>query len=174
MKPSSQPLLSGLIIAGILLSMLIFSTAVFAAKVTVDPESWGSEEGKACVDCHSKSSAGLTHQWKNSAHAQENVNCLDCHKAYEDDADAIEHEGSVIATIVSPKDCGRCHETEFKQQKGSVHSKALDIIENRMPALSDHFGSPSINDAGCAKCHGSRVVVRGDGTLDPATCPTRD
>ncbi|MCP4074975.1 MAG: hypothetical protein GY744_02165 [Gammaproteobacteria bacterium] len=167
MKPYLQTSFSVLI----LLITLLSSTSVLAAKVTVDSSSWGSDEGKACVDCHSKSSAGLTHQWKNSAHAVANVNCLDCHQAYEEDVDAIEHEGSIIATIVSPKDCGRCHTQEFKQQKGSVHTRALTIIKNRMPALSEHFGSPSINDAGCAKCHGSEVKVRGDGTLDPASWP---
>ncbi len=171
MKFSRKNLVPHLITIGGLLLMLLFGTTVSAAKVTLDSDSWGIEEGKACIDCHSKSSAGLTHQWKNSAHAQANVNCLDCHQAHEDDSDAIEHEGSVIATIVSPKDCGRCHETELKQQQGSVHTKAVSIIENRMPILSQHFGSPSINDAGCAKCHGSKVEVRGDGTLDPATWP---
>ncbi len=171
MRPSLPSSYTPLVIAGGILSVLLFSTQVLAAKVTLDSDSWGLEEGKACIDCHSKASAGLTHQWKNSAHAQANVNCLDCHQAHEDDVDAIEHEGSVIATIVSPRDCGRCHETEFKQQKGSVHAQAVSIIKNRMPALSEHFGSPSINDAGCAKCHGSKVVVRGDGTLDPATWP---
>lgn len=171
MKLSPWTLFPVLLGTGNLIMAIFFSTAAFAAKVTLDPASWGLEEGKRCIECHSKSSAGLAGQWKKSAHAQANVNCLDCHQAYEDDADAIEHEGSVIATIVSPKDCGRCHETEFKQQQGSVHTKALSIIKNRMPALSEHFGSPSINDAGCAKCHGSKVIVRGDGTLDPATWP---
>ena len=151
--------------------MLFFSSTVMAAKVTLDPGSWGLKEGEPCIECHSKASAGLTHQWKNSAHAEANVNCLDCHQAHEDDPDAKEHEGSVIATIVSPKDCGRCHEVEAEQMRGSVHTKAVSIIENRMPALSEHFGSPSINDAGCAKCHGSVVKVRGDGTLDPSTWP---
>ena len=152
-------------------AFLLLGQPAIAAKVTLDSSSWGLEEGKACVDCHSKSSSGLTHQWKNSAHAQANVNCLDCHQAYEDDADAMEHEGSVIATIVSPKDCGRCHTQEFKQQKGSVHTKAVSLIKNRMPIMAEYFGSLSINDAGCAKCHGSEVKVRGDGTLDPSTWP---
>lgn len=160
-----------LLFYGALLITLFFSMLARADKVALEPSGWGLEEGKACVDCHSKSSAGLTQQWKKSAHAQANVNCLDCHQAHEDDVDAIEHEGSVIATIVSPKDCGRCHETELKQQQGSVHTKAISVIKNRMPALSEHFGSPTINDAGCAKCHGSEVLVRGDGTLDPATWP---
>jgi len=152
-------------------SLLLFSSYAVAAKVTLEASNWGLKEGEACISCHTKSSAGLTHQWKNSAHAKASVNCLDCHQAYEEDADAMEHEGSIIATIVSPKDCGRCHTTEFKQQTGSVHAKAVDIIKNRMPALAEHFGSPSINDAGCAKCHGSEVIVKGDGTLDPTTWP---
>ncbi len=92
MRRFQQSSYSTLLVIGGLLSSLLLSTAVLAAKVTLDPESWGSEEGKACVDCHSKSSAGLTHQWKNSAHAQAKVNCLDCHRAHEDDVDAIEHE----------------------------------------------------------------------------------
>ncbi|MEN8214154.1 MAG: cytochrome C552, partial [Pseudomonadota bacterium] len=116
MKPSRQFSFHTLMIIGILLpTLLLLNTSALAAKVTLGPESWGHEEGKACIDCHSKSSAGLTHQWKQSAHAEANVNCMDCHQAYEDDVDAMEHEGSVIATIVSPKDCGRCHETEFKE-----------------------------------------------------------
>ncbi len=157
----------------VLVSLLFFSlsTVVIAEKVTLDPSSWGLEEGQSCVDCHSKSSAGLTHQWKNSAHAQANVNCLDCHQAYEDDDDAIEHEGNVISVIVSPKDCGRCHETEYKQQKGSVHVKAVSVLNNKMPLLSKHFGSELGHNVGCAKCHGSEVKVRGDGTLDPMTWP---
>jgi hydroxylamine dehydrogenase len=171
MRSSQQCSFTSLIFIGSILLTLVCNSSALAAKVTLESDSWGAEEGKACVDCHSKSSSGLTHQWKNSAHAQAGVNCFDCHQAYEDDVDAMEHEGSVIATIVSPKDCGRCHETELKQQQGSVHAKAVSIIGNRMPALSEHFGSPSINDAGCAKCHGSEVLVRGDGTLDSAIWP---
>ncbi|MCP3663931.1 MAG: hypothetical protein GY696_15815 [Gammaproteobacteria bacterium] len=151
--------------------LLLPLNSAIAAKVTLDSESWGLEEGKACVECHRKSSAGLAHQWQNSAHARENVNCLDCHQAYEDDADSIEHEGSIIATIVSPKDCGRCHDIEYKQQQGSVHAKAISVLKNRMPMLAQHFSGNAGDIAGCQKCHGSVVKVRGDGSLDPATWP---
>jgi len=153
------------------ISILLVTSNVQAAKVALDPSAWGLEEGKSCIDCHSKSSSGLTHQWKNSAHAQANVNCLDCHQAYEDDEDAMEHEGHIIATIVSPKDCGRCHETEYNEQKGSTHVKAISILNNKMPKLSQHFGADAAHVSGCAKCHGSEVKVRGDGTLDPETWP---
>jgi hypothetical protein len=106
-----------------------------------------------------------------SAHAEAGVNCLDCHKASVDDVDAITHEGQVIATIVSPLDCSRCHTVEYEQQKGSVHSEAFRIIESRLPALAGHVAGDAIVAAGCDQCHGSKVNVRGDGTLDPSTWP---
>jgi len=153
------------------LFFLLASAPALSAKVTLSPDNWGLEEGAACVDCHKKSSPGLAHQWQDSAHAQANVNCLDCHLADSVDDDAMEHEGSIIATIVSPKDCGRCHETEFKESEGSVHSKALMLIKNRMPALADNITGKEMIAAGCAQCHGSKVEVKGDGTLDSDTWP---
>ncbi|MEW8330797.1 MAG: multiheme c-type cytochrome [Candidatus Thiodiazotropha sp.] len=144
---------------------------LFAAKVSIDPGEWGDPMGEECVSCHEKSSSGLTRQWRKSAHAEAGVNCLDCHKASVDDNDAITHEGQVIATIVSPLDCSRCHTVEYEQQKGSVHSEAVSIIENRLPALAGHVGGDAIVAAGCDQCHGSRVVIRGDGSLDPRSWP---
>ncbi|MEW8505118.1 MAG: multiheme c-type cytochrome [Candidatus Thiodiazotropha sp.] len=146
-------------------------THLNAAKVTVDPSQWGDPQGEECISCHQKSSSGLTRQWRNSAHAEAGVNCLDCHKASVDDSDAITHEGQVIATIVSPLDCSRCHSVEYEQQKGSVHSEAVSIIENRLPALAGHVGGDAIVAAGCDQCHGSRVVIRGDGSMDPRSWP---
>ncbi|MEN8180001.1 MAG: multiheme c-type cytochrome [Pseudomonadota bacterium] len=146
-------------------------TESLADKVTLDASNWGLEEGKECISCHKKASAGLTHEWESSAHANAGVNCLDCHLADEVENDAIEHEGNIIATIVSPKDCGRCHTKEFKETEGSVHSKALSLIKNRMPALADNLSGREMIAAGCAQCHGSQVEVRGDGTLTPETWP---
>ena len=144
-----------------------------ADKVTLEPSNWGKEEGEACIDCHRKSSAGLLAQWEQSAHAEAKVNCFDCHQADPSDDDAIEHEGSIISTIVSPKDCARCHETEFRQQQGSVHASTLSLIARKMPALGENLGGGAVLAAGCAGCHGSRVEVRGDGTLSPDSWPTR-
>ena len=143
----------------------------FAEKVRLDPSNWGDPAGEECVSCHSKSSAGLTEQWRQSQHAAAEVNCLDCHKADESDTDAITHEGAVIATIVSPKDCGKCHAAEYEQQKGSVHSEAASLIEDRLPALAGHVGGDAIIAAGCDQCHGSKVIAKADGTLDTATWP---
>lgn len=158
--------------AGILfVSAALVYGQVFAEKVTLDPSNWGHEAGADCVSCHTKASAGLADQWRDSAHATAGVNCMDCHRAEPTEIDAIEHEGAIIATIVSPQDCGRCHTKEFEEQQGSVHAEAFAIIEDRLPALAENIGGPSMRAASCDQCHGSRVKVRGDGTLDSATWP---
>ncbi len=84
---------------------------------------------------------------------------MDCHKASVDDADAITHEGQTIATVVSPKDCGRCHTQEEEQQRGSVHAEAVAVIKERMPAMVTNLAGPAIEAAGCAQCHGSTVKL---------------
>lgn len=98
------------------------------------------------------------------------MNCLDCHQADIGDDDSITHEGVVIATVVSPKDCGRCHVSEYEQQKGSVHANAAETIKDRVAALQN-VGGPAIVAGGCDQCHGSTIKVNGDGTLDSATWP---
>jgi hypothetical protein len=149
----------------------VFAVVSHAEKVSLDPSNWGLEEGKDCISCHQKASAGLTHEWETSAHAVAGVNCLDCHLADQMDQDAIEHEGSIIATIVSPKDCGRCHAKEYKETENSVHSKALSLLTNRLPELADNLAGKELITAGCTQCHGSQVQVGGDGTLSPETWP---
>ncbi|WP_342450132.1 multiheme c-type cytochrome [Thiorhodococcus minor] len=155
----------------VLLLGSFLSGPLWAEKVKLDSGQWGHQAGEDCVSCHSKSSAGLASQWRESAHAAAGVNCMDCHQADRTDVDAIEHEGQIIATIVSPKDCGRCHEKELAEQQGSVHAEAFAIIEDRLPALADNVGGPAMRAASCDQCHGSRVKVKGDGSLDAATWP---
>ena len=48
--------------------------------------------------------------------------CIDCHGADKGDADAFEHEGALIATLVTPKDCGVCHEKEAKEMTAEILS----------------------------------------------------
>ena len=160
-----------LMVLALPLLMLWSGTAALAAKVSVDPSQWGHEAGESCVSCHAKASAGITEQWRESAHHAAGVNCMDCHQAEREDADAREHEGYIIAAVVSPKDCGRCHAKEYEEQKGSVHAEAHAIIADRVPALAHQFTGAAMQATGCDQCHGSRVLVKGDGTLDPATWP---
>ena len=44
------------------------------------------------------------------------------------------------------------------------------LIQNRIPAL-ENLGGPAIVAGGCDQCHGSKVKVKGDGTLDAKTWP---
>ena len=162
------PSISSLVV---LLLLLCVNSSADAAKVKLDASNWGHPEGQGCVSCHDKASPGLARQWHQSAHKTAGVNCMDCHQADAAEPDAIEHEGQIVATIVSPKDCGRCHETEYQEQAGSVHAEAYAIIAERVPALAHNLTGPEMQVAGCDQCHGSEVKVRGDGTLDPATWP---
>ncbi|MBK1649667.1 multiheme c-type cytochrome [Rhabdochromatium marinum] len=155
----------------LVVAALMTATPAPAAKVTLDASEWGHPEGDNCISCHRKASPGLTEQWRQSAHHAAGVNCMDCHQADPADVDAMTHEGQVIATIVSPQDCGRCHQTEFEEQAGSVHAEAHVMIDARVPALAHQLTGAAMQAAGCDQCHGSRVKVRGDGTLDSATWP---
>lgn len=156
-----------------LLALLLLVTAppLLAAKVKLDRSNWGLEQGKECVNCHTKTSAGLVEQWQSSKHAEIGMNCLDCHQAEPSEPDAITHEGHAIVTIVSPKDCGRCHTVETEQNSSSVHANAVSLIEKRLPAMAGNLGGKAVIAAGCAQCHGSEVKVKGDGSLDPQTWP---
>lgn len=151
--------------------LLWLPALTLAEKVALEPTHWGLPAGQQCVSCHAKTSAGLTQQWRDSAHARAGVNCLDCHQAKPEDIDAVEHEGQLIATIVSPRDCGRCHGTEWKEQEGSVHANAVALMATRLPALANQVAGEAIIHAGCAQCHGAVVKFSPSAGLDADTWP---
>ena len=78
-----------------------------------DPRgAWGAKEGEACVACHAQQNVALVEEWRLGRHGQVGVNCHDCHRAERGDPDAFEHYGYTIAVLVTPKDCGRCHQKQ--------------------------------------------------------------
>ena len=79
---------------------------------------------KSCVECHQKSSPGIIDHWEGSTHAVKGVGCVECHQAEKGDADAFDHYGALIAVVVTPLDCGRCHKTETAEFMASHHAKA--------------------------------------------------
>lgn len=142
---------------------------------------------KACVDCHKQSSPGIVDHWMGSTHAAKGVSCVECHHANSDDADAFDHYGTTIATIVTPKDCGKCHKVESEEFMASHHAKAGNIlasldnflaetVEGSREPFNPHSPTPgrdfgmvngmaSVN-SGCKQCHGSLVALEGtDGSL---------
>ena len=116
-----------------------------------------------CMTCHKEKSLGLYNQWYKSEHAKHNVTCLDCHQAVQGEADAFMHEGALIATLVTPLDCGKCHEKEAKQVGDSYHAHAGEILDSIDAYLAHAAGGAPVAIAGCESCHGSKVII------DPAS-----
>jgi hydroxylamine dehydrogenase len=130
-----------------------------------------SKEGQACVDCHKDLSPSFVKEWQISSHARNGVDCYSCHKATNGDPDAMEHNGYTIAILVTPKDCGRCHEKEVAEMTGSHHAMAGDILNSLDNYLGEVLGGPEAVAVGCQQCHGSKVKVLADGTLDVNSWP---
>ncbi|MFO0756048.1 MAG: multiheme c-type cytochrome [Byssovorax sp.] len=86
------------------------------------------DNSKECVDCHAKSTAGIIEHWKGSTHARKGVGCVECHKAEQGDADAFSHYGALIATVVTPRDCARCHGEVAEEFARSHHAAAGNIL----------------------------------------------
>ena len=146
-----------------------------AARIAVPKNS------EACVDCHAKANPGIVEQWKGSEHARKGVACVECHLADPDDADGFRHYGELIATVVSPRDCGRCHAEIQKEFAGSHHAAGGNIlasldnylaetVEGARVPFAPHSPTPGlaiteVNGlasafSGCQQCHGSKVALR--------------
>lgn len=112
-----------------------------------------------CITCHKDQTPGIYQQWRGGVHAAHDVSCYDCHRAEKGDPDAFMHEGLLIATLVTPKDCGECHKKEAEEFLASHHAKAGQILGS-----SDNFlagavaGHPAVV-AGCESCHGNTVKI---------------
>ena len=123
-------------------------------------------ENKGCVDCHSQDGPALVMEWERSSHAAYGVGCIDCHKAEEGDVDGWEHEGTLVAALVTPLDCARCHAREYDEFSTSHHAKAGEILASLDNVLAEKAaGMPgNIADAvnGCWQCHGSIVRFERD------------
>ncbi len=143
-----------------------------------------SDESQACITCHKEKTPALYQQWGESKHYRGNVGCYECHKAEATDPDAFDHYTITIATIVSPKDCGKCHAREVVEFTSSHHAKAgriLGSLDNQLAEVVEgnhgfksggfHEGNSAAAVNGCWQCHGAEVKVLKGGKLDPATFP---
>ncbi|MBW1880920.1 MAG: hypothetical protein JRJ84_21405, partial [Deltaproteobacteria bacterium] len=112
-----------------------------------------------CMTCHKERSPGLYRQWYGSEHARHDVDCIDCHGAEAGEPDAFEHEGALIATLVTPLDCAECHPDETAQVDASHHATAGLILESADAYLAHAVGGQPAAIAGCESCHGTKVVI---------------
>ena len=143
-----------------------------------------SPQSKACAECHRKESPAIYQQWGASKHYRGNIGCYECHLALAGEPDAYEHYGQTISTIVTPKDCGRCHEQEVGEFNGSHHAKGgrilgsldnvlAEVVEGnrgfKTPGFTNGVSAAAVN--GCWQCHGGEVKLAPNGKPDPAIWP---
>lgn len=145
------------------------------------------QQAMACLKCHQTETPGMFADWARSRHANAGITCLDCHMAKEADGDvAAEHYKQYersdnvwgaakyrvpVASVVTPKDCSRCHPDEAKQYSVSKHANTLEIIWKIDPWLNFGLNSEVERTTGCLKCHGTVLKKGPDGKLEPATWP---
>ncbi|MFO0829387.1 MAG: multiheme c-type cytochrome [Phycisphaerales bacterium] len=168
--------------------VVIGIVASLAASTVAHGQLFGPREitpqSKACITCHREHSPALYQQWGSSKHFRANVACFECHGATKDEADAFEHYGQIIATLVTPKDCARCHSKQVEEFLASHHAKAgrilgsldntlAEVVEGNRGMKTAGFpdGLSASAVSGCWQCHGTEVKVLPGGKLDPATWP---
>ncbi len=141
----------------------------------------------ACIECHKVISPGIFGDWAASRHADANITCLDCHLAEAGDQDVAKNHFAVytrsdlpygeqkykvpVVTIVTPKDCSRCHPDEVIQYNRSKHANTLEILWKFDPWLVKGMTSENERKVGCYHCHGTVISIDEKGNLDPATWP---
>ena len=140
-----------------------------------------------CVECHTKETPGIVSHWTGSTHAEKGVACYECHEAKQGEADAFDHYGQLIATVVTPMDCSKCHPKESQQFQKSHHSSAGNIlasldnflaetVEGARMEFNPHSPTPGMDvasvrgmasaNSGCQQCHGGKVGLVGtDGSI---------
>ncbi len=159
------------IVAG--LSFLFLASLLLVAyqeskmkRVEKKEEAIVTSVNKGCVDCHSKDSPALVMEWKYSRHARVGIGCLECHGAKKEEIDAWLHEGEYISSLVTPRDCAKCHVKEYEQFSTSHHARAGEILASLDNVLAEKVAGTPTNKAdavnGCWQCHGSIIKFKRD------------
>jgi hydroxylamine dehydrogenase len=142
--------------------LLIALTLLVASVMYCFAQTQQANTAEQCMNCHKEKMLGLYMQWQNSAHAANGVTCIDCHQAEKSDPDGFMHQGTLIATLVTPKDCGQCHPTEMEQVGNSYHATAGLILDSNDAYLAYVAGGQPAAIAGCESCHGNRIKIDPD------------
>jgi hypothetical protein len=160
-------------VALVLLCVSYWSWGPPLVGATPRPPAWTSAASRECIGCHLEESVlpvQIT-EWRESAHAGAGVGCSECHRAEAGEIDAYDHHGHVIATIVSPRDCARCHERAVAEFAASRHAEGGQILASLDNYLGEVVEGVPAGVSGCRQCHGSVIAVQEDGRLTPDSWP---
>ena len=91
-----------------------------------------------CAECHANMQYSVVHEFEMSAHARNNVNCLQCHQPA-GGQQGKDHHGFTISVGLSAANCRACHEAEYQQFARSRHAS---------PAWAAVYGEKGVKDAG--------------------------
>ncbi len=172
-------------LSGLFLLSLVFvqwmEVARRSAELSGEAHVSVPESSQACVDCHEQTTPGLVAHWEGSTHAEKGVGCFECHEAVAGDIDVFSHYGKQIATVVTPRDCSRCHQAVFDEFERSHHAAAGSIlhsldnflaetVEGSRAPFNPHSPTPGMAVSevnglasaatGCQQCHGSKVALQ--------------
>jgi hydroxylamine dehydrogenase len=157
-----------------------------------------------CLDCHNTSTPQIVADWERSRHARTtlgealkspklesrvssehipkeflefSVGCAECHTLNADNhPDTFDHEGELVHTVVSPKDCSICHSVEADQYDKNKMAHAYGNLKNN-PLYEDlvrtingvsHVENGRLvrqepdaltDETSCYYCHGTKVTV---------------
>ena len=162
-------LLALLTVLAVQVGLLLFERDEGPAPYTSDAVA--ASETRRCVQCHTRKTPSIVASWRHSSHANAGVGCFECHQAKAGEADAFMHFDTRIAVIVSPADCRACHQVETDQFLASHHAKGGEVLGSLDNYLGEVVEGMAASVSGCQQCHGSKVHMTSEGTMDPATFP---
>ena len=141
-----------------------------------------------CAECHTQQQYSIVHEYEMSVHAQQGVNCLDCHQPA-DGQPRKDHHGFVVSTKLTAGNCRSCHEPIYQEFLRSRHAapswaavygeaglkpEQVEFSERYQPGGTRRAAHPltapegaSATTSGCAQCHASAGRTT---TARSATC----
>ena len=108
-----------------MLILVIISMAITLTGALVS-QGWAglTKESQKCVSCHKEQTSFVVVEWQKSKHFKNSVGCYECHAADKSNPAAYRHMGFTISTLVTPKQCARCHPGIVEEYQSSIHAKS--------------------------------------------------
>jgi hypothetical protein len=191
---SFRPVFIAVVVSfGLVISAFLINRARPRVEVDQPSAAFVRASGK-CAECHTRQQYSVVHEYEMSRHAQQGVNCLDCHQPAARQQ-GQEHHGFTIVTHQTAGNCRACHETIYQEFTRSRHAAVSWAAVFGSAGLTDEqvayaeryqagyakrpphplvaVEGASATTSGCVSCH-SIGKPNDDGTIGTCTaCHTR-